>query len=70
MAKKNFKWPICVAIGFGTKLFAISLHHSHFLTATLDFTSFLQWPSGHTLFIQLGCFGLDFPVIAYRVASI
>jgi len=31
----------------------LAYHHSHFLAATLDFTSFF------TLFLQLGCFGLD-----------
>jgi len=35
-------------------------HHNHFLAATLDATSFSQWPSwGYTLFLKLGCFGLD-----------
>jgi len=34
--------------------------HSHFLATTLDFTSFLQWPSsGLHNFLQLGYFGLD-----------
>jgi len=36
------------------KNFAIS---SHFLAATLDFTSFFTM--ARTLFLQLGCFGLD-----------
>ena len=37
------------------KFLPLTYHHSHFLAATLDFTSF----EGRTLFLQLGCFGLD-----------
>jgi len=42
------------------KVLPLAYHHSHFLAATLDFKSFSLWPFwGHTLFLQLGCFGLD-----------
>jgi len=38
----------------------LAYHHSHFLAATLDFTSFftMAFLGPHT-FLQLGCFGLD-----------
>jgi len=40
------------------KILPLAYHHSHFLAATLNFTSFFPiW--GRTLFLQLGCFGLD-----------
>jgi len=43
------------------KILPLAYHHGHFLAATLDFKPFLQWPSwGRKLFLQLGCFGLDF----------
>jgi len=37
----------------------LAYHHSHFLADSLDFTSFSQQHSW-ALFLQLGCFGLDF----------
>jgi len=44
------------------KLLSLDYHHSHFLVATLDFTSFFTTAlfDGHTIFLQQGCFGLDF----------
>ena len=43
------------------KFLPLTYHHSHFLVATLDFTSFHHSLfEGYTLFLQLGCFGLDF----------
>jgi len=42
------------------KILSLAYHHSHFLAATLNFTFFSLWPFwGRTLFLQLGCFGLD-----------
>jgi len=43
------------------KFLLLTYHHSHFLAATLDFTSFSQWPSWgpHTLFYSWAIFGLD-----------
>jgi len=43
------------------KFLRLAHHHSHFLAATLDFTSFFTtaFLGGRTLFLQLGCFGLD-----------
>ena len=43
------------------KFLPLTYHHSHFLAATLDFTSFFHHSlsEGRTLFLQLGCFGLD-----------
>ena len=43
------------------KILPLTYHHSHFLAATLDFTSFFHHSlfEGRTLFLQLGCFGLD-----------
>jgi len=42
------------------KIFPLAYHHSHFLAATLDFTSFSQWLSlGRSHFLKLSCFGLD-----------
>jgi len=42
------------------KNFPLAYHHSHFLVATLDFTSFftMAFLGLHT-FLKLGCFGLD-----------
>jgi len=42
------------------KFLPLAYHHSHFLAATLDFTSFftMAFLELHTL-LQLGCFGLD-----------
>jgi len=44
-----------------SKFLPLAYHHSHFLAATLDFTSFFHNSilGGRTLFLQLGCFGLD-----------
>ena len=43
------------------KFLTLTYHHSHFLAATLDFTFFHHSLfEGRTLFLQLGCFGLDF----------
>jgi len=43
------------------KFLRSAYHHSHFLAATLDFSSFSQQQSwGCTLFLQQGYFGLDF----------
>jgi len=39
------------------KILPLAYHHSDFLAATLNFTSFFT--RGRTLFLQLGCFGLD-----------
>ena len=43
------------------KFLPLTYHHSHFLAATFDFTTFftLVFMGGHTLFLQPGCFGLD-----------
>ena len=42
------------------KLLPLTYHHSHFLAATLDFTSFFTIAFlKAALFLQLGCFGLD-----------
>jgi len=43
------------------KILPLAYHHSHFLAATFDFTSFftMAFFGGRTLFLQLGCFGLD-----------
>ena len=41
-------------------LYCLMYHHSHFLAATLNFTSFLPWIfGGCTPFLQLGFFALD-----------
>jgi len=39
----------------------LAYHHSHFLAATLDFTSFFTtaFLGAAQFFLQLGCFGLD-----------
>ena len=39
----------------------LTYYHSHFLAATLDFTSFfiLAFLGATQFFLQLGCFGLD-----------
>ena len=43
------------------KFLPLTYHHSHFLAATLDFTSFFTLAFlGAAPFLQLGCFGLDF----------
>ena len=58
VVKLRFQQPCLIPLN---KIFAISLPSSHFLTATLDFTSFFTtvfW--GCTLFLKLGCFRLDF----------
>ena len=43
------------------KFLPLTYHHSHFLAATLDFTSFstIAFLRATLLFLQLGCFGLD-----------
>ena len=43
------------------KFLPLTYHHSHFLAATLDFTSFftIAFSRAALLFLQLGCFGLD-----------
>ena len=42
------------------KFLPLTYHHSHFLAATLDFTSFFTIAFLRAaLFLQLGCFGLD-----------
>ena len=40
----------------------LTYHHSHFLAATLDFTSFftIAFLRAALFLLQLGCFGLDF----------
>ena len=55
-----------VPLGLGTnspelsllKFLPLTYHHSHFLAATLDFTSFFT--IAFLKAAQLGCFGLDF----------
>ena len=43
------------------KFLPLTYHHNHFLAATLDFTSFFTIACLRAaLFLQLGCFGLDF----------
>ena len=43
------------------KFLPLTYHHSHILAATLDFTSFFTIAFLRAaLFLQLGCFGLDF----------
>ena len=44
------------------KFLPLTYHHSHFLAATLDFTSFftIAFLRVAHFFLQLGCFGLDF----------
>ena len=44
------------------KFLPLTYHHSHFLVATLDFTSFftIAFLRAALFFLQLGCFGLDF----------
>ena len=44
------------------KFLPLTYHHSHFLAATLGFHIFFHHSlsEGRTLFLQLGCFGLDF----------
>ena len=44
------------------KFLPLTYHHSHFLAATLDFTSFftIVFLRAAHFFLQLGCFGLDF----------
>ena len=43
------------------KFLPLIYHHSHFLAATLDFTSFftIAFLRAALFFLQLGCFGLD-----------
>ena len=43
------------------KFLPLTYHHSHFLAATLDFTSFftIAFLRAAHFFLQLGCFGLD-----------
>jgi len=43
------------------KILPLAYHHSHFLAATLDFTSFFTMAFLRPLhpFLQLGCFGLQ-----------
>ena len=44
------------------KFLPLTCHHSHFLAATLDFTSFftIAFLRAAHFFLQFGCFGLDF----------
>jgi len=44
------------------KFLPLAYHHSHFLAATLDFTSFFAtvFLGAAHFFLQLGCFGLDY----------
>ena len=44
------------------KILPLTYDHSHFLAATLDFTSFftIAFLRAAHFFLQLGCFGLDF----------
>ena len=44
------------------KFLPLTYHHSQFLAATLDFTSFftIAFLRAAHFFLQLGCFGLDF----------
>ena len=43
------------------KFLPLTYHHSHFLAATMDFTSFFTIAFLRAaLFLQLGCFALDF----------
>ena len=44
------------------KFLPLTYHHSHFLAATLDFTSFftIAFLRAAHFFLQLGCFGLDY----------
>ena len=44
------------------KFLPLTYHHSHFLAATLDFTSFftIAFLRATHFFLQLSCFGLDF----------
>jgi len=45
-------------------LLPLAYHHSHFLTPTLDFTSFFTMAFlGPHPFLQLGCFGLDYTLL-------
>ena len=43
------------------KFLPLTYHHSHFMAATLDFTSFftIAFLRAAHFFLQLGCFGLD-----------
>ena len=43
------------------KFLPLTYHHSHFLAATLDFTSFftIAFLRAALFFLQFGCFGLD-----------
>ena len=43
------------------KFLSLTYHHTHFLAATLDFTSFftIAFLRASLFFLQLGCFGLD-----------
>jgi len=40
------------------KVLLLVYHHSHFLAAALDFTSFFTMPAA--LFLQLGCFWIKY----------
>ena len=44
------------------KFLPLTYHYSHFLAATMDFTSFftIAFLRATHFFLQLGCFGLDF----------
>ena len=67
----------CLLQGFGTTVdspelllnfLPLTYHHSHFLAATFDSHLFSPWPFwGRTLFLQLGCFGLD--ITSFCIAS-
>ena len=53
----------------------LTYHHSHFLAATLDFTSFftIAFLRAALFFLQIGCFGLDitfFCICIYQSGSV
>ena len=52
----KFTWIVVI------KILPLTYHHSHFLAATLDFTSFftIAFLRATHFFLQLGCFWLDF----------
>jgi len=68
--KGTFRRVICLSMPKGAahahnfgllKLLLLSYHHSHSWAATLDFTTFsCLFLHGPHLFVQLGCFCVDF----------
>ena len=68
MVKKDVKSKVVVGGNTNSpelsllKIIPLTYHHSHFLAATLDFTSFfaIAFLRAALFFLQLGCFGLDF----------